>query len=245
VRALAQQLEPRLDRLVLVAALLVVPVLVVESADVAPTWRTLAAVGDWVIWSTFLGEGIVSVIASGESLRWLRRHPLEVAVVVLTPPFLPAGIQAMRVLRLFRLLRLLRVASVARKFFTLEGLRYVAVLAVVTLFGGGAAFAAAEGRDISTWDGIWWAITTMTTVGYGDLAPRTDLGRVIAILVMLVGIGFVALLTAALAERFVARDVGRSDELRDIADHELLGAVQTIRDQLDGLEAALRSRAAG
>jgi voltage-gated potassium channel len=50
---------------------------------------------------------------------------------------------------------------------------------------------------VSAWDGVWWAVTTVSTVGYGDITPTTDGGRAIAITVMLVGIGFVAILTAA------------------------------------------------
>lgn len=56
---------------------------------------------------------------------------------------------------------------------------------------------------MSAWDGVWWAMTTVTTVGYGDIVPQTNGGRVIAIVVMVVGIGFIALLTAAAAERFL------------------------------------------
>jgi voltage-gated potassium channel len=77
----------------------------------------------------------------------------------------------------------------------------------MTILGGGAAFASIENghqdHSVSARDGVWWAITTVTTVGYGDLAPRTDGGRVIAIVVVFVGIGFIAILIAAAAGRFL------------------------------------------
>jgi voltage-gated potassium channel len=242
VRARLRTLEARIEPLVLLAAL---PVLVVQGSTVSPGWRHAADVADWAIWVVFLVEAAIAVAGAEDRLQWVRTHPLEVSVVVLTPPFLPAGLQSIRVLRLLRLLRLMRIVQLARRLFTLEGLRYVAVLAGITLFAGGAAFSAAEGRHISAWDGIWWAITTMTTVGYGDVSPHTNLGRAIAIVVMLVGIGFVALLTAALAERFVARDVGEIEEHREVSDHELLETLEAIRDRLDGMEAAIKARAAG
>jgi voltage-gated potassium channel len=244
VRVRLERLEARFEPLVLVAALLVIPVLVIQGSHASASWRHAAAVADWLIWAVFIAEGVVALAAAEDRLRWLRTHPLEIAVVVLTPPFLPSGLQSIRILRLLRLLRLMRIVQLARRLFTLEGLRYVAVLAGITLFAGGAAFSAAEGRNISAWDGIWWAITTMTTVGYGDVSPHTNLGKAIAIVVMLVGIGFVALLTAALAERFVARDVGELEERQEISDHELLETLQAIRDRLDGMEAAIKARPA-
>lgn len=84
----------------------------------------------------------------------------------------------------------------------------------MTVFGGGAAFAAVEkSQHLSAWDGVWWAITTVTTVGYGDIKPETDTGRIIAMFVMTVGIGFVALLTAAAAERFMRSQRAERTEL--------------------------------
>jgi hypothetical protein len=76
----------------------------------------------------------------------------------------------------------------------------------LTALSGGAAFAALEeGR--STWDDVWWAVTTMTTVGYGDMYPATTAGRAMAMVVMLVGIGSIAVLTGVVAERFLSPQV--------------------------------------
>jgi len=71
-------------------------------------------------------------------------HPLEVLIVLLTPPFLPSSLQVLRALRVLRLLRLLRLAQLARRTFSLDGLRYVAILAALTAVGGGDAYSAAK-----------------------------------------------------------------------------------------------------
>ena len=56
------------------------------------------------------------------------------------------------------------------------------------------------------WDGVWWSVVTVTTVGYGDLYPTSVQGRLIGIVLMFTGIGFLSLLTAAIASRFVRQD---------------------------------------
>lgn len=238
--ARAKRWERRFQLPMLIAALLVIPVIAVEQSDVGEPWRAMAGWLNWAIWLAFLTELIVMLIVVRDKWVWLREHPLEVAVVVLTPPFLPASLQGARVLRLLRLVRLLRLAQLAKRVFSAEGLRWAALLAVLTVLAGGAGFKAAEGREVSTWDGIWWAVTTMTTVGYGDLYPHTNLGRILGMGVMLVGIGFVAVLTAAIAERFLARKVEEEAEVSREVVEEVEEAEAVVLRELRAITTRLR-----
>jgi voltage-gated potassium channel len=116
---------------------------------------------------------------------------------------------------------------------------------VLTAVGGGDAYSAAESAQDpapSVWDRVWWAVTTMTTVGYGDEYPTTTLGRVYAIALMLVGIGFIAILTGAIAERFLAAEIEEAVEATEeveATEIEVLAELQEIRSRLDRLETRL------
>jgi voltage-gated potassium channel len=238
----AREVPRRLEIPLLVAALLTIPAIILEESNV-PTWlEDFDIVLNWLIWSAFLAELVIMVRVSPRPGEWLRHHPLEVAIVLLTPPFLPAALQATRVFRLLRLLRLLSAGFITRRLLSTEGVRDAAVLAVVTVIGGGAAFSAVEtDQHLSTWDGVWWAMTTVSTVGYGDVVPRTTDGRVIGILVMFVGIGFIAILTAAAAERFIRTTGAIEEEQQEIEREqaEIVAEQQEIETEQRGIDELL------
>jgi len=230
--ARAQRVQQRLEWPVIVAAVLTIPIIVIQESHFGGPWPTVARVMSWVLWLTFLTEVVVMLAIVPDRGRWLRGHVIDVAVVVLTPPFAPAAWQATRLFRLIRLLRLVRLFSL-RSVLSLEGIKYAALIAVGTVIVGGAVFGVIERQNgVTTWDGVWWAVTTVTTVGYGDIAPKSDGGRMIGMLIMFVGIGFVALLTAWVADRFINIQMEAEDK-----EDQILVELRAIRARLDALEA--------
>lgn len=208
-----------LEPVVLAATLALIPVLIIE-ADASGGWATVAVVANWVIWGVFAVE-LAAIIVVAERLRpALRAHWLDVAVVVVTVPLYGKLLASLRLVRLARLLRLMRAVTIVARALQAERrmasgtvLRFVALATVFLVVIAGAAQATFDPNEFtSIWDGVWWAVATVTTVGYGDITPKDVEGRLIAIALMLVGIGFLSVLTATVASYFVKADTG-SDEL--------------------------------
>jgi voltage-gated potassium channel len=103
----------------------------------------------------------------------------------------------------------------------------------------GATMATVDTKDFDSIGlGVWWAVVTVTTVGYGDVVPTTTGGRIVAALLMLVGIGFLSTLTATIASSFVAHDAGVEEDARADEHAEVMAALQRIEERLAALEQA-------
>lgn len=233
----SERIAKRFELPVTVAALLVIPVLILQQEDRGTTVNLIGDVLDWLSWGAFATEAVVMLSIVPDRREWLRRHFLEVAIVVLTPPFIGA-FKSIRLLKLLRLLWLFRLAPLARRLFTTAGVKSAALLVALTAVAGGAAFAELE-KGQSTANGVYWAVTTMTTVGYGDPQPTNTSTKILAVVVMLVGIGFVAVLTGAIAQRFLAPDIAEEEQEYgeiEITNREILAELREVRTRLEALE---------
>jgi voltage-gated potassium channel len=94
------------------------------------------------------------------------------------------------------------------------------------------------------WLALWWAVQTVTTVGYGDITPKAISGRIIASLLMLVGIGFISLITATVAHTLLTRAGEAAEATRDQAeaarDRVEAAALERVEQRLAELERLLR-----
>jgi voltage-gated potassium channel len=120
----------------------------------------------------------------------------------------------------------------------------------VVVVGGGALIRLLDHDEYSNiWVGMWWALQTVTTVGYGDVTPKNPSGRFIAILVMLQGIAFLAITTAAITSTFVARATKERDLAHaadeDDAEVRIEARLEGIDQRLERLEKMLSSRGVG
>lgn len=242
--ARSARIAARLEPFMLVAAALVIPTVAITESNPGGRVEAVAQTLNWITWLAFVAELLVMLMVVPDRRTWLRHHPLDLVVVVFTPPVLPAGLQSLRALRLLRLLRLARLAEISRQVFSLRGLHYAALLAVLTTMAGGAAFVGFEkhNQHLNIWEGIYWAVTSMTTLG-SSIYPTTTGGQVVAVVVVVVGISFVALLTGAIAQRFLGPEISETQALLETGEGspeaEAIRQLEEIRSQLNSLQVSV------
>jgi voltage-gated potassium channel len=193
---------------VLLAALATIPLTIAEQQGSS----RILSVADWAIWAVFAVELVAMLVTAPKRADYLKGNILSLAIVVVSFPLLPAVFGLVRIARMFRLLRLLVLAAFAvrglRSVFGRRGLLLVIVVIALLVVVGGTvmSFLEPDTAKGGIMGGVWWAIVTMTTVGYGDIAPTTLPGRALAVVLMLGGIGLTASLAAAIAAFFVGQD---------------------------------------
>ncbi|MQA79047.1 MAG: two pore domain potassium channel family protein [Streptosporangiales bacterium] len=193
--------------------------------DLPEPYTVAANVVSTVTWLTFALDYLVRLVLAEHRWTFVRRHPLDLAVL------------ALPVLRPLRALRLVIVLTAidrrVRGSFRGKAATYVGGSAVFVVFVGALAVLDAErgapGATITTFgDALWWALTTVTTVGYGDELPVTVTGRLVAAGMMLAGIVLLGVVTASLASWFVEK----LEEVR--------GEEQETQDSLEALVTEVR-----
>ncbi len=238
--------ERRTDApLLWLAVLFVVVLLLPLAVRLDPSARTALSALSAAIWVAFAVDYAARLYLAPHRWQFVRTHPLDLLVIAL--PML-------RPLRALRLLRLARVASLlgmthrqARRSLHARVSAYVAGTVVVVIGVSAVAMVDAERRSedaniTSLADGLWWAATTVTTVGYGDRYPTTGLGRLIAVALMVVGIALLGVVSAAVAAFFVSRlqDVQQAEERTEATLSDVLAELRDLRAELESLTRSVK-----
>jgi voltage-gated potassium channel len=220
---------------ILVAAIASVPLTMAETGH-SSVWLYVA---DWLIWAVFVVAFLALVVTAPNRGAYLKRDWLTVAIILVSFPALPSAFGITRVLRLLRLAALTaRAVPAVRAVFGRLEVVYLAFVTVFVIVVAGAALSLMEpSLHGDFWAGLWWAVVTATTVGYGDISPSTLPGRLVAVVLMFVGIGLTSTLAAAVAAYFVSHD--RKDEHAELVEkldrlEQLLGAREEAADAGSG-----------
>jgi len=236
---LAEAFERYTEFPMLCLALAFVPVLIVPWLfDLPPAWDLAFTAADGMIWAAFALELVIKTYLAPSRRSYLRQHWFD--VIIVTVPFLrPLRIaQSARLLRAGKALRVTGIAARSahslRAVLQEHGLHYILAVGILLVIASAGAVTIVEresGGNIQNFgDGLWWAITTVTTVGYGDRFPVTAEGRAIAAFLMLLGISLFSFITANIAA-FLSK--------QNNADGPTL---QAIEEHLQRLEALIREQ---
>ena len=219
--ALLDRIERMTELPLMVLAFAMVPLLAAPLFwDLSPASEAVAFALDMFIWALFATDLAVKVAVAPRRVEYVRQHWLEVLIVLI--PFA----------RPLRILRLIVFGSRAyRAAIRLAHVDFLVVYAIgLVLIVATLVMSAERGNDSeldSFPDALWWAIATVTTVGYGDVVPVTQVGRAFAYVLMIGGIGLFGALTANFASILVRRgDTGSA------AVAALVEEVRAMREEL-------------
>jgi voltage-gated potassium channel len=223
-------------------AVIGVVILTTDNKGVAPKALVATLL---IVWLVVVVECMVRYVVVEDRRHYFARRRVEPAMIVI--PFFQvlrlAGVERINVLSaelLEGFLAVLRHRSLFRVLLAATGLLFLGAW-LALLFEDSA-----KGSNIHSYgDALWWAIVTVTTVGYGDRFPVSLGGRMVAVVLMLVGIGLIGVLTATVASFFMQEHTqANKDQIQ--ATHDDLGSRLSDMDtRLARMEAALGVKEAG
>lgn len=232
------QLHERLDLALTLLALMVLPAMLIEAITDEPRWSAVSAVLDWVIWGGFAVVLVALFFIEPNRRRFWRGHALDILIVIATPPMAPEVWQAFRALRALRLLRLalagFRLHRYARGLTRASVVGPAAIVLAVIVVGAATVVNMLEPDAApSMAQSVWWATSRVTALGDGGVVLREAPARAVEILVVLSGLAFLSLITAAIATVFVRAE--------QEADDPVAARLRVIDERLDRIEQRLNT----
>lgn len=201
---------------------------------------------DWLVWWFFVVESALLLSLVDDKWNYLRTNWMNFFIIVAGLPIILWGYSPLAaILRSLRLLLMVglvfRLAKTVRKILNKNQLGKTLLVSLLLVFISGSIIASIDPAFESSADGVWWAIVTISTVGYGDYAPVSVPGRIFASVLILSGVVLFSLITANLAAFFVEKEVEKdmADEAKE-EEQYLNKVIDRLDERLEKIEQQLQ-----
>ncbi|MCI8701935.1 MAG: potassium channel family protein [Turicibacter sp.] len=198
---------------IIICSLLAVIMTVIQlTVPLSETWNRWFNRIDTMIWLFFLFDYGYRLVKSPNKKQFIKENKVDLLTII--PYF--SVLRLLRIVRVTRVFSLLHFAKVLRasamlsrfskrmgEFFKTNNFHYITGVTFIVILLGSGSMSLVEGLPFK--DALWWCVVTVTTVGYGDIVPKTGMGRIIAALVMMSGIGFLGVFTGTISTYFLNR----------------------------------------
>lgn len=193
---------------------------------------------DTVILVVFALDYLTRLILSRNKLHFFKNNIIDLISII---PFnyLFQTARTFKIIKLIKLTKLSKLTSLLRililmrkfkkntdKFLQTNNFNYVLWISIFTVIIGALGFSIIENKSFL--DGLWWSFVTVTTVGYGDMSPKTGSGKVLASIIMLIGISVIGMLTGTISTFFINKKAN-SKSLKE-------NTIESIKRSLDDFD---------
>lgn len=227
-----KEIEAILEWPMIFLTFLLIPIITIPFVySLSPFWSAVFYYSDIAIWIFFYLELFIKLLVSKSRLNTLKKNWF--LLIILLIPTLRI-FRLARLARLLRILRLLRLQSLVKRLSEnvqnlITNLEFVVISLLVIILGSAFVMWQVEqqsGGSINSFgDALWWAVITITTVGYGDIVPTTSAGRLVGSVASLVGVILFMVIIAKITSVFVG---GRTETPRT---EELLKRVEKLEKE--------------
>ena len=191
---------------------------------------------DIYLWGFFIVETLVLAFLVDDTRRYLRRNWLNLIIIVTGIPMLlgwPTHLGALRLLRVIIVFTLLmHVGGRVKKMLSRNELAATGLASLIVIVMAGILMSALDPGINGPLEGIWWAWVTITTVGYGDVVPQSHAGRAFASIIIFLGLGLFAALTASFTTYFISQREEKNN-CSEVGVNQRLSAVEQQLAQLE------------
>ena len=222
----------------MILALVVVTITIIQlTMTLSSEMDRIITVIDNGIYILFLLDYFIRLIKSENKWSFIKNNKIDLITII---PF-NSLFMALRIFRFLRVTEFLRAAKALKATVFINNMvkkvriilrtnyfNYVLLITITLIFSCAAFISIFE--DIKFKDALWWSFVTTTTVGYGDIAPTSDLGRIVAVILMITGVTFMGVLTGTISTYFL-----RKDRERNKGDYKY-EAIEEIKERLDDFD---------